>query len=340
MVERDTPLRLVRAWPKMMPGCYEALDQLAGAKVDGEIWWPDYCPLPINAAFTLLADNVGQETAANVAAELTACWMWRQNKIIYRFDPDLAQELIGQADDMEDAETLPVDLLLHLPYPCLYVKAPGLFSRMDGCWAWVDYDTNRQGPELRVQMVAEDYSGSFPLVLHLLPGQTLGASIEDTWATVRANAAEHLGRPMVATIQEDPQATLRSALLGALQLVLYLCAANADVQEEPAPLRPRRTGDPRRVDLIRDKASEVTGYDVGVRVGAALRRSRTQHEATSAGGTGGKKRPHSRRGHWHHYWTGSMAGERTLILKWTAPTMIHADAREDNVVVIPVRGED
>ncbi|WP_295617345.1 hypothetical protein [uncultured Intestinimonas sp.] len=49
------------------------------------------------------------------------------------------------------------------------------------------------------------------------------------------------------------------------------------------------------------------------------------------------KRSHTRRGHWHHYWTGPRDGERALILKWTAPTVIHPEDREDNVTLYPVR---
>ena len=57
MKERDTPLKLIRLWPKIFPGCYEKLDHLAGTKTDGEDWWPDYCALPISAAFTLLLNR-------------------------------------------------------------------------------------------------------------------------------------------------------------------------------------------------------------------------------------------------------------------------------------------
>lgn len=85
MKERETPLRLVRLWPKMLPNCYEMLDYLMGAKADGQEFWPDWCQLPINAAFTyLVGTGLSEQDASMVAAELTACWMWRQNKIVYQ----------------------------------------------------------------------------------------------------------------------------------------------------------------------------------------------------------------------------------------------------------------
>lgn len=82
-------------------------------------------------------------------------------------------------------------------------------------------------------------------------------------------------------------------------------------------------------------------YDVGIRVGAALRKAARSEPHRSEGvGTGTAKRPHSRRGHWHHYWTGPMDRDRKLVLKWTAPTIIHPDAAQgDNILIVPVNRE-
>ena len=46
--------------------------------------------------------------------------------------------------------------------------------------------------------------------------------------------------------------------------------------------------------------------------------------------TGKTVSPHTRRGHWHHYWTGKRGtDERKLILKWTFETAIHRDQLEN-----------
>ena len=57
MRDRDTPLPLIRKWEKMEPGIYQTLDMLRGAKDSGEMVWPDYCELPLSAAYTYLADK-------------------------------------------------------------------------------------------------------------------------------------------------------------------------------------------------------------------------------------------------------------------------------------------
>lgn len=49
-------------------------------------------------------------------------------------------------------------------------------------------------------------------------------------------------------------------------------------------------------------------------------------------------RPHMRRGHWHHFWTGPKNDEtnRKLVLKWLSPMMISVDTEDvnENPVVI------
>lgn len=334
MRDKDTPLALVRLWTKLRKDCYDQLDRCRAAKDDGEIDWPDYCLLPINAAYTYLVSCVGctDEQAAAGCAELTACWSWRQNKIIYAFDSDLAESLAAQADDVQDSDILPAELLMHLPYPCIYIKAPGLLENTDGFWAWMDFDTNREGPEFRIQWVAEYFGASFAQVLHIIPGGTLQDCFIDTVQTT----LEHLHEP----VDVSKPAESSRIILRALQLVLYILSENADIEDAPADVRASRTRPNDNVrHIVQDKASEVQAKNVGVRIGAAFRRSFSQVRAHEpSGGAGGTKRPHMRRGHWHHYWTGPKSGERALILKWTAPTSINADSTNvDNVVLYPVK---
>ena len=75
-----TPLDLVRQWTQRMPGCYDQLDELRSAKED--MFWPDYCELPICVAYVYLLGTTE-------LSGLIACWLWRKNKVIYRFDEDL-----------------------------------------------------------------------------------------------------------------------------------------------------------------------------------------------------------------------------------------------------------
>ena len=129
-------------------------------------------------------------------------------------------------------------------------------------------------------------------------------------------------------------------ILSAIQLILYIVSENAEIDPAPMPMEGDRTRG--KVTTLKkskeDKASQVREMSVGVRVGAALRKAKRAASSGKSSGAGGKKRSHTRRGHWHNYWTGPKEGERTLLLKWTAPTIIHPDAGVgDNVVVYPVK---
>lgn len=118
-----------------------------------------------------------------------------------------------------------------------------------------------------------------------------------------------------------------------LQAILYVCAINADVEpnsEQKTVTKRSTTG------VIRDRYAEIRKWDVGIRVGSAVRRFRqtkqTSSTDTARQGSHSPKRPHIRRGHWHHYWTGSKSDEnaRKLVLKWTAPIYVGIDTDDDD----------
>ena len=338
MKDKETPLKLVRLWPKMMPGCYDSLDNLKGVKTEGRESWPDYCELPINAAFTYLIEAGLQEVEASAgAAELTACYLWRKNKIIYSFDEELAATLADQAKETEETDMLPSELLLHPPYPIIYIKASGLQKQYDGFFYWVDYDVSYKTTELRLQWVTQTFDSSYGLVVHLIPGATVHDCIAGTFQRMKESVQQ------LSMVEDQAMVMLNKVMteqvFTALQLVLYLSASNADIREDPPEVFIPDSERGKKTVRIEDKAREIKPYPVGVRIGAALQKAKQSPAVQSAdSGPGSAKRPHSRRGHWHHYWTGPRAGDRKLILKWTAPTFIHADDIDDNIITIyPVK---
>ena len=77
----------------MEPGIYQTLDMLRGTKGNGEIDWPDYCELPISAAYTYLANEYDEKTAANLCAELTqnAADHWEEADLLLQYAERLAR---------------------------------------------------------------------------------------------------------------------------------------------------------------------------------------------------------------------------------------------------------
>jgi hypothetical protein len=113
-----------------------------------------------------------------------------------------------------------------------------------------------------------------------------------------------------------------------LQLVLYICSKNAEVDENPEQKKIYRK--PKSETQIKDRYREIQKWDVGQKTGQNIRKYNPTHvhyvyEGKGETGTSSPKRPHLRSGHWHHYWTGPKDGERTLVLNWVAPTFIHGE---------------
>ena len=325
-----TPLDLVRQWTKRLPGCYDQLDELKKA----DVFWPDYCVLPLNAAVAYLADK---GIPPDKASDLTACWLWRQNKVIYRFDEDLTDTLAAQAEHMEDTEVLPAELLLHPPYPAVYIKAPNLIEGRDGFFYFMDYDVEAKRTELRLLWISGD--DTIPQVMHIVPGGTIRECVEDTLKTImenfenifKANALEANALEVKdSTLKEAIKGVMKTEMLKAITLLLYLVSQNADITDDQPYRKKRRP-------YIADTKQEIHTYSVGLRIGAVIRK--VAHGSAEGTGLGSRKRPHSRRGHWHRYWTGPKEDQK-LVLKWLAPMYINADYaefNEDDVVVYPVK---
>lgn len=330
ITESSTPLPLIRKLAARFPGVWASLDDLYT-----NVWLRDadytpLCGLPIGAAYTLLVERYGLRglKATEHAAELTACYLWRKHKIIYAFDEQLAAELLEQAKAYREEDALPVEAMLHPPYPCVYIKCPGALDEyVDGFFAWIEWDVNRKLYEFRTNFTLPDMSGTVTTQIELHK-PTLAECIEATTAETNKYSDRHIAVPSLEEI---------GMLLGALNMYLYVCSAEADIAPNPEHAQITR-----RSAAIRDKYREIEVQDVGIRIGSVLRRagqSRSAPSGTPSSQTGSKKRAHTRRGHWHHYWTGSKSkpDDRKLVLKWTHPMLVGGSAGSDTVTVHPVK---
>jgi len=159
-------------------------------------------------------------------------------------------------------------------------------------------------------------------------------------------AAAFLRMPL-ATPEE--QANFRNIILTfsgpVVSLLLYLCSQGAEIGDGThAPRNPP----PKTVrGLARQfPADKPTTWEVGVRLGAALRQARRSEEAENAekGSSSAGPRPHIRRAHWHGFWTGSREGgprsgkeKRRFDLRWLPPIAVKvSDVSTLAAVVRPV----
>ena len=235
---------------------------------------------------------------------------WQQTKLIYEFDKTLVEELTAQTDLAVASE-----MLKRLPFECAYITTPNLFSYndepVDGFMCLKRHDV------LQILFVAwnkKDGTTNEGLLDIHLDAKTLEESdkLSQETSVRRGLISEHA--PSTRTGN------------GIIQLLLYLCAANADVQER------RPTASVKKTNKASDKRP-VRHWDVGVRVGATIKRNRSCAAKTQRKGgdhTHARPRPHLRRGHWSHFWVGKRDGsDRERILKWIEPVYINADSPDD-----------
>lgn len=239
-------------------------------------------------------------------------WL-KDAKAIYDFDKTLFETLSDQTDLSVASETLK-----RLPFKCAYICMPVKLegpqdTPMDGFFALKEKDV------IKCLFVSTDTMAFGQLDIHL-SAETFEESEELSIEEAKSYGAEFTRSP-------NSNTTRASKLI--VQLLLYLCAANADVQER----RPTTT-QTKKTSKTTDKRP-VRHWDVGVRVGATIKRNRSSYAAKTQRKGGDHKqhtrpRPHLRRGHWSHFWTGKRdSADRERILKWIEPVYINADSPDD-----------
>lgn len=151
-------------------------------------------------------------------------------------------------------------------------------------------------------------------------------------AVARGNAlAAGVSMPLVEAGQ-----ALREAVTPLVSLLLYLCSQNSEIgngDKAPGFPQPKRTK--KRWRLF--PPDQPTHWDVGVRLGSALRRAYHAAEVGQEGAHAGP-RPHIRRAHWHGFREGPMkredgsaipTKERAFNLKWLPPIPVNLDTLAD-----------
>lgn len=243
------------------------------------------------------------------AVLLAATAPWRFGRSIYLFDQTLASELWAG----EPVDDLPSEVLYRLPEWSMYVSFAD--TQRAGCYAALEWESASGRPLFGLTMEHPWTHYTVDRLNVFLDTPTINASKEALLALHR-----QAGKP------EEYVEGLSDYLdiiapLGArfLPLVAYLCSENADVVR-----RGRSAGDVSIRRPNRARSSTPVLWEVGWRIGPAIRVARDRHEP-GAGGTRGSPRAHVRRAHFHHFWTGPRDGQRRLVLRWLHPVLVKTD---------------
>lgn len=322
-------------WHRRCPDIFDFLDDChAGKGDDGTPDWPDWCYVPIAAS---LAATVHHDLPTDLAGVLAALSAWRMTQGIYRFDSTLYASLI----ETPVTSDIPADTLYRLPEWCVYVETPEgvryIGHDVAGAFVWLEHDVNTEGNELRM-LLDIDGSPLQPAIVHL------GGAVADGIEAAIVEAEKHtvgidIGIREVARAWVDPVSKI-------LSLLLYMCSVS-DYQRKgaddmPVIPTPKRTKSGMRLF----GAGGPAMWDVGVRMGAALRAAYHAQQLTT-GGSHASPRGHVRRGHWHSFRAGPMltpqgetipAASRDLRVKWLPPVPVNLpDIGEMPATIRPVK---
>ena len=308
---------------KLYPDAWKIADEFRADR-SGPHDWPGWCYLPVGGWYAIVsggADSVPLDLIGDVG-RLAALGAWRATQGIYRFDPALYSAIIDTPVDGD----LPHDILYRLPEWCVYIETPDMTwfdVPLHGFFAHLEHDANTGRPEVRLLLeTAHDLT---PIPLHLGPW-----SLSESIARMHDVASIHSMSTGLGPMPAGATGVLRTSVEPLISLLLYLCSKNAEIGDGtrlPAYPAPTRTKKGWRM-FPPDKP---TTWNVGVRIGSALRRA-YHAEQTGASGSHAAPRPHIRRAHWHGFRSGPMKRDdgsdiptaaRKFELRWLPPIPIN-----------------
>ena len=327
------PRQVLTAVGRGYPNAWSLVDRLRADRGTDLPDWPEWCFVPLQGIRAIISPGATQLPLDRLAhiGIVGALAAWRVSQGIYRLDPDLAAAI---ADTPLSGE-LPAALLYRLPEWCVYIETPGrmfMGRQLHGFWAHLDFEADGGEDELRLLLdvartpaeALDPMHGQIPVPLILGAG-TLTDSLERVIESGRKRVRKlGMEMPAEALASVEQQATAITPLVA---LVLYLCAENAEIGDgETRPTRPAPKRTKRGLRLF--PPPRITAWDVGLRIGAALRRAKAGDDDPPA--TGGNQRnrprPHIRRAHWHTYRIGE--GRTGRKVRWVAPVAVNVDDPE------------
>jgi len=345
------PKRHLEYYGRVYPSAWKMIDAFRADRGKFLPWWPDWCFCPLAGAFAIVSTEAAKHginisspeglQLINDVGVMGALAAWRVTQGVYRFDPDVYREVI----DTPLTGDIPHNILFALPEWCVYVETPGLTVKdqvLRGYFAHLEHDVNTGRKELRLVLdFDQDKIRLLSVALHL-GDWPLVRSIELALAEANRHANQVPGQnpasinaPLVADHLKDDYTPLVS-------LLLYICSVAGEIaagDRRPGNPRPQKTKRGLRIF----PAPRVSVWDVGVRMGAALRKAKETVRSDNIPGPGSEKqrsspRSHVRRAHWHGYWSGPRDGERKLNLQWMPPILVRGDAGSELPVTIkPVK---
>lgn len=317
------PLLLLKDVSKKYPLAWKQMEMFHKANgEEGLGSWPDWCYAPMAASIAVVNSNDGSTGFPDISyvQAISALAPWRQSKEVFAIEKGLESALYEQNNFTD----IPAEILLRLPYRSFYVDCNALSIGdekkipIDGFFTHLEYDAKTGEKELRF-LALYGQGETFGRFIHL-GEKTLKESFDRANQISIGNLCNsdlglgNISESIFTSITDTYSDAIMQLERDMLQIVLYICAENADIEKD---LRYKE----KRFGRVRDRANEIRVWGVGRNVGESLKGC-----APVGSKTGSKKTPHLRHGHWHHFWTGKRNEEssRRLVLRWVSPVVVNA----------------
>lgn len=317
------PKQLLDAFSRSLPNDFWKLfDEVRFQRLAVEKWDRTYfAPRNFFINYSKAWCNQNDEAVRVLSLKTHVLGAWRATQGIYRFDQPVYEAVV----DMDIPEKLPNDLFLRLPEWSVYIETPGLLLGDDQVYGFFASLEQDQGTSL-VLLIHTEKSLIEVVKIKLKPNEDLISCINDS--VMFGFFFKCLDGVAVGTLCER-QATLLTPFIN---LVLFVCTQASEIGDGTRqPVAPEITKTKSGPRLF--PPNQPTTWDVGQRMGAALRIAQREHLNNPLGGGIGV-RPHVRRAHWHGYWHGPREGERNFKLKWLPPVAVKVDSVDALPVVV------
>lgn len=336
-IQNCRPLKALEDIGKKFPLAWKLTHSFRSGRGKGLPLWPEWCYLPLAASAAIVTQNTSShqemlDAAVNIS-RLGALAAWRMTKGIYRFDPDVLEDL----KDTTLVDEIPNEIFFRLPEWCVYCETPGMTwmnMQLFGMWVHLEWDVNTERHELRFLLDTND-DGLIPVILHL-GHWTLSEGIKRA-----TNEAKKHGPGIFDQIGRQFNEISTNEIQPLVSMILYLCSQSSEINSKTGgsegpgnPVEKAVKGGPRL--FPKDK---ISTWNVGVRMGVALRTSKRQRENTM-GESASAHRTHIRRAHWHMFRFGPMKDQsgtqipttqRQYNLKWLHPILVNAEQTNEEL---------
>lgn len=319
--ELPLPVKLLKEYSTKYPRCFEYTAKMNSDKGIALPNWSDLCYIPISATLAI-ANKYPNVDLGIFPSELAALASWRNWKEIYSFDTEMIDVLFQQAEDIE----IPIDIIYQLPFPCIYISLN--YDEIDGFFVWFEHDDRSDFLELRLMVYFGGANNTpTPFIVYLKQGNTISDGIAQAVGKSIENYNKSSDKEIPDDFANEAVDSIFKTVSQLLQLVLYICADNAEISDKPTGTAADNINANLKMIANLNK-SKI--HKVGEHTGEIIRemyisQSNAKKDYNNVNAETGKTvRPHIRKGHWHHYWIGKRNNRKT-ILRWIAPVLVNVD---------------